>query len=385
LETSFQTEAVLEIAKHLIIVGAGFSHNAGLPLAGDFTSNLLDVESLKASGPSQKMAVFLNEFVSTTFGNDVEVAASDWPTLEDLFTLVDLAANTEHHLGPDYSASRLRVVRRALIVRAIRMLRQRYFDKRRSPDAAFRMLRRTFKLLDLEDVAILSMNWDTVVESEVESTQGIVSVDYGCDAIAAKFVAEDSVAIEKRKNRHAKLRLIKPHGSTNWLYCDACREVFWLPTSQHEAVAQTLFRQSDWAAVGVDEAPSTRSPLCPKCASRAPGTRFATFSYRKALDFPMHAASWKSAEHLLKEAETWTFIGYSMPPADFEFKHLLKRVEMSRRSKPTIGLVTGGGAASETVATYRKFFGDDFWRTTSGIDAEVLLKLLDLGLLKEPA
>ena len=71
----------------------------------------------------------------------------------------------------------------------------------------------------------------------------------------------------------------------------------------------------------------------------------------------MHAASWRAAEMLLWEARTWIFVGYSMPAADYEFKQMLKQVQLSRRTKPEILLITGGSAAADTAMTYRRFFG----------------------------
>jgi hypothetical protein len=44
----------------------------------------------------------------------------------------------------------------------------------------------------------------------------------------------------------------------------------------------------------------------------------------------MFERSWLSAERLLRQAKKWVFIGYSLPAADYEFKHLLKRVQLSR-------------------------------------------------------
>jgi hypothetical protein len=44
--------------------------------------------------------------------------------------------------------------------------------------------------------------------------------------------------------------------------------------------------------------------------------RIATFSFLKALDFPMFEKSWLSAERLLRQAKKWNLIGYSLPAAD---------------------------------------------------------------------
>ena len=107
---------------NLLILGAGFSWNAGLPLASEFTRELLRLDGRRATGPSARQVAFLKEFVSRVFGEGTSPGYDAWPELEDIFTSVDLSANTGHHLGPGYAASDLRVVRRAILVRTIRML-----------------------------------------------------------------------------------------------------------------------------------------------------------------------------------------------------------------------------------------------------------------------
>jgi len=42
---------------HLFIVGAGFSHYAGLPLTAEFTENLLDVARFHLGGTSALTAI----------------------------------------------------------------------------------------------------------------------------------------------------------------------------------------------------------------------------------------------------------------------------------------------------------------------------------------
>lgn len=116
---------------HLFIVGAGFSRYVGLPLTSDFTEKLLDVTNFNPKGPSALIVRFLREFVRNTFDHKPGAAPKYWPHLEDILTCVDLSANTGHHLEPDYAPSDLRTVRRALIVRIIRMLRQTYTKAQR--------------------------------------------------------------------------------------------------------------------------------------------------------------------------------------------------------------------------------------------------------------
>ncbi len=372
--------------KNLLFVGAGFSHNAGLPLASAFTSALLNTNRLRLDGPSKALVRFVSEFVDKTFAEGRSASPEDWPELEDVFTLVDLSANTGHHLG-SYSASDLRLVRRAMIVRMIRMLSQAYMRRQREPNAAWRLLEQLFQEFDETSTAVLSMNWDTVIESGLARTQGIDRIDYGCGASFVDFDSRGSVRGGTRPGRRI-VRLTKPHGSVNWLYCDSCRDVFWVSPSNVTKVADTLFRKHDWDAVkritGLKQAHTTRSPACPHCRVEALGTRFATFSFRKALDFPMHAASWRTAEEHMRDAIHWVFFGYSMPSADFEFKYLLKRVQLAERARPRITVITGGSGADETVKRFEGFFGevaDERFYFRNGLTIEVLDHLRLIGVM----
>lgn len=370
---------------NLLIVGAGFSLNAGLPLAGSFTNELLNLRGLRLDGPSVRQVRFIRSFVDQVFGEGVPRSAKQWPELEDIFTLVDLSANTGHHLGPNYSAAELRVVRRAIIVRMIRMLSQAYGRRQERPDTMWRTLERLFERFNAGNTAVLSMNWDTVFERGIARTQKIRRVDYGCHATAVAF---KSGRLVERRQSGDTLHILKPHGSVNWLYCDACRETFWVPPSDTEQVAQTLFRRQDWTAVlrgSKVKTPAVRSPECSHCGAVSLGTRFATFSYRKALDFPMHSASWRTAEQYLKGSADWVFIGYSMPAADFEFKHLLKRVQLTERERPDITVITGGEDAAATVARFTKFFGDVPGKRfffENGLDSAALTHLETIKVLR---
>jgi len=77
-------------------------------------------------GQAIGLSISLGQFVGDTFHPPRDLDPDLWPELEDLFTCVDLSANTGHHLGGEHSPAFLRTVRRALIARMIRMLRQSF-------------------------------------------------------------------------------------------------------------------------------------------------------------------------------------------------------------------------------------------------------------------
>lgn len=373
---------------NLLFVGAGFSANAGLPLASSFTSELLNTKRLNLDGPSNALVKFISGFVDKTFAEGRTAAPEDWPELEDVFTLIDLSANTGHNLGT-YSASELRLVRRALLVRMIRMLSQSYARKKRNPDTSWHRLERFFKAFDETTTSVLSMNWDTVIEAGLARAQNVESIEYGCDAKHATFSINGAISEHKQSGKRT-VHLTKPHGSVNWLYCDSCRDVFWFTPASCYKVAEVLFREHDWNEVkkntGLTQSYKSRRPRCPHCRVVALGTRFATFSYRKALDFPVHAASWRTGEMHMRYAANWIFFGYSMPSADFEFKYLLKRVQLAERIRPSITVITGGTGADETIKRFERFFGDvagERLYFRDGLTNEVLDHLRNIGVMRD--
>lgn len=340
---------------------------------------------------------FLKRFIHDAFNHNEGADARFWPELEDLFTCIDLAANSGHYLGPQYEPARLRTVRRALIARIIKMLRQHSKPKHRKEDA-WQQLQGFFRRVDVRNTAFISMNWDTVIEQILLVTQGISAVDYGCNARAAEF--KNSQVCLRDHLGSQEVQVLKIHGSVNWMYCDNCRELLWFPPEQSSKIATKiatlLFVESDWDLVrqrtGSDYRGRTIKVRCPSCGARALGTRLATFSYRKALEFPMFHETWLAAERLLREASAWIFIGYSLPGADYEFKYLLKRTQLARCKVPKLILITGGkpGQAEQTYHNYQRFFGRHLKKSgvnqscfMSGLDPHAIAYLREIGALKD--
>jgi hypothetical protein len=229
--------------KNLFIVGAGFSANAGLPLTSNFTRELLSIDNRKSSS-SALLVQFIRQFVNDTFNNGQDIEPANWPALEDVFTSVDLAANSGHHLGEKYSAGKLRTVRRALLVRTIRMLNSSYARSAAKPPPTWAALEDLLSRVDLDRTAFLSMNWDAVIERGLSRNQRVNKFDYGCDARAVTFGSNGLIARLSLPVRRATV--LKPHGSINWLYCDACSQLYYVPGQRVPTLAYQLLSDRDW-------------------------------------------------------------------------------------------------------------------------------------------
>jgi len=341
------------------------------------------------------MVEFLSNFIHDAFGHSFNASAKYWPELEDVFTCVDLSANSGHHLGNTFASADLRTVRRAMLCRIIRMLDQKYQSARKEKGPDWKKLDDFFWQIGSHDVGFISMNWDTVIERKLALTRNILLLDYCCDALPAsipdppdrnnfsttkaflKEVHKGQVVYvvppqAEQKEVGKKTPIVKIHGSANWLYCDNCRQLFWFHPDQSRRIADQVIRKDDLTRISTFLRKKGKSVektvadllLQPQvkclCSEKVDlGTRIATFSYRKALDFPMFQKSWSAAEKLLRSADTWVFIGYSLPAADYEFKYLLKRTQLSRKKQPEFIIVSGGNKVDvrRTYDNYHKFFG----------------------------
>ena len=366
----------------VFIVGAGFSTYAVMPLQSEFTKALLGGNA-EYDGRSAKAVNFIKAFVNQSFDHSMTAQAQFWPELEDIFTCLDMSANTGHNLGPSYKPSMLRTVRRALIYRIITTLRENYISARRKPNRNWKQLVRFFHGLDVAKSAFIATNWDTVVEDMWRSTHQVRWFDYGCDAVRISLGSGGATASEHRDPKDALATIIKIHGSVNWLYCENCRSVFWCPTKNTYTVARQLLSVAEWSQIDRGKSHDIDPLRCSKCDAPSLGTRLATFSYVKALDFPMFQKAWFSAERILSAAENWVFIGYSLPAADFEFKYLLKRVALAKPTPPNYVVISGGSASQKTYDNYQHFFGRTIKRSATfyekGLDSAAIQHVSDLA------
>jgi hypothetical protein len=342
--------------KTAYILGAGFSANAGLPLQAGFTELFLKASQF-TKGKSRNLMPHLGDFIRTTFGFKSGQNLSLYPELEDVFTTLDLSANTGHHLGRMYSPSELRKLRRMLLSRTIRMLHKAYLDGRDAPPQDRSKLLRFLKELSPGRHDFVSLNWDTVLEGCFEEIGRDFEPYYSAE-IHPVIVEGSEVKLTERQA--TRILLAKVHGSINWLYCDCCRRTFSVPVDQVPLLASQVLKSEEGEEL---YGPKMSDRLeCPFCAVDL-GVRLATFSFQKALRTATFESSWLLAEKTLRSSARWVFVGYSLPAADFEFKYLLKRVALSRKTKPEILVVTKIDRnipikKDKTVISYKRFFGE---------------------------
>ncbi len=331
----------------VMILGAGFSKAAGLPLQSELSNAL--IENQESNQLEQTITRAIGEYLDHCFGWDPR---SPPPSLEEMFTMLDLSANNGHNLGRPFQPKRLRALRRMMIYRVLTILRPP-----KAMQASLTTLLQHFVSTENPSCSFVVLNWDIVLETHLRSLTEM-GVDYGFRAHPWN---------PNPPTPHPLVKVAKVHGSGNWAYCDNCHMLFFdmarqLPVEIRAGLVKADFRLyeenlQDSTFDGEVGLPDV-DRCCRNCQC-AVGPHIATFSYAKSYRTHAFAATWQAAEWILSEAQRWIFIGYSLPEADFEFKHLLKVAELKTASmrRKQIDVVLKEDCEAET--SYSTFFGAD--------------------------
>jgi hypothetical protein len=226
-------------------------------------------------------------------------------------------------------------------------------------------------LLRGDSPSFVVTNWDIVLERGLQNRGAENRISYGFDCLAwankrARVPTADDIALSKL------------HGSSNWVYCENCSTIYYdldrkLALHQMIGLIKSDFRLFEEAftdqtfddALGIP--PSSRA--CSMCGNML-ATHIATFSFRKSYRTFAYPSIWHYAQTSLSTSPHWIFVGYSLPDADFEFKHLLKTSELSfqrrRHRAQSLKVTVVLKDDSEAEARYRAFFGNRIQSVVQG-------------------
>lgn len=329
-----------------IILGAGFSKNSGIPVQSELPKLLLECpgEDAFEDAVTQILAHFMEDIFGFTKNGE-------YPNLDDMFTCIDISTNSGHHLGLKYSPMHLRAVRRLLVYRVFTILNN-YFSFSQEVSDFIILLSKQFSKINF-----IVLNWDTVLEKYIRICMPDKVVDYCNDGLSWESV--------DNKQSINTIKLLKLHGSSNWLYCDNCRSLFYDNKETISSREKAGFQEVDFTLF--DEFSMVPQEMmkilyqgisCPVCRNSI-SSHIATFSYRKSFRVNSFSNIWRKAEEALANSDRWIFVGYSLPDADYEFKHLLKISQLklhhlnSEKVRADAVLLNSGS----TAVKYNKFFG----------------------------
>jgi hypothetical protein len=330
-----------------LFLGSGFSGALGLPTTETLSRKLL-------TNPEGSVDQPLEAFISARIRGFWQ-AVFGWqdgthpPTLEDHFTQIDMAANAGHNLGANYTPKKLRAIRRLTIHRIFSLLKSQGFQVERILEF-FKRVHEKF------EITIITTNWDWEAERCLELLH--IPHHDGVDVITETGTQPPGMGVP----------ILKLHGSTNRGYCDCCRMLVSFGEQLVEQVVnlKLLLEPDDFRLFGEEDladrlARSRRWRTCTGCGGSI-GMRVATFSYRKDMNPHAFHAIWGGAQTSLQLAGKWLFVGYSLPEADIEIRHLLKSAQLARPDSRKVSINVVLKEDCDAGERYERFFGitDDF-------------------------
>ncbi len=219
--------------KLVLVVGAGFSASAGVPLQSAILKDMLSFslpqqdrnrsQFLKAQTEVIKFinAVFLQRGEDRGQLLEDDELAVDSLTLEDVYTVVDNAVMNMEWL-PYYDWKRTAAVRTYLDACLFTYVNHR---QTAAPLEPYRALADRLLQSHDENWSTISLNWDTVWDRAVRQALDSRKVvpDYGA---GVEWFREGSYAEIEESLPRSNVKLLKLHGSFNWLTCPRCHSIF---------------------------------------------------------------------------------------------------------------------------------------------------------------
>lgn len=337
--------------KTVYILGAGFSRPANYPLQSEIIPSLKKLSLMDFASPDVTSEMDASnaamEFIETAFPG-----AS--PSLEDVFTLLDQAIHDEGFYSTNW---RNLYDTRDSLKKAIWSLYKNKSGSNTKSDfynylAANLIKDRVSVGQSADPFSVISLNWDTLLEDSlyscIEKAKGLrkIDIDYCCRTTPLSNRGPHTPSINQKSRGIYNIKLLKLHGSVNWLHCPNCGLLY---TSVGDSTASKYTLASKLE--------------CNNCATRRyKGNTsglpilehfFITPTFLKVFENVHLKMIWHNAYHELSEASEVVFVGYSFPEADYHLRALLKR---SLKPSVKISVVLKSGNADKKQR-YCNFFG----------------------------
>lgn len=301
--------------KEVFILGAGFSYPANLPLQKNLIGDISKNKNMSLLKEQEIFEKFLVNFLDLD-ENDEENRSKikdeidkviDQIDIEDIFTIFDRAYKNEEYFHK-YSWNELHHIRMSLIKLIIDLI-----DTRLSDFQSFKIIYENFIKYICENyksASIILLNWDTLLEKLIKEVCDDIKIDY-CFYTYSLDDEHHIPHINLKSKNEKNLKIIKPHGSINWLLCQNCQRMY-----VDDKEVKSIGKETE--------------KVCPNCQKYSElyvnlDNFIITPTIVKKFDNLHLKYIWNNALIEIQEAKKITFIGYSFPKADYEFLYLVKK------------------------------------------------------------
>ena len=346
------------MSKTVYIIGAGFSADAGAPLQRDLVGRVFSLDIADLPRPEalyfDECRIAFRQFLE----NDLCIAEDCFSsvTLENVYTPLDRCIIDNVALR-GRSGIELFALRQQISACLVFLIRH----SMRAPTDAEYVRRFAQHLLSVrsgariggDPLAVLSLNWDIALDNAlqraIDPAHGVI--DYCCYVNAYNTDAPVPPGLLARGLGMYNFKLLKLHGSMNWLQCRRCQRLFvafFEKIAAHEFLSKPrcnfCMRNHHHTHEHMGGAPLHSQLIMP--------------TFLKDLNNVQLKLIWQNAGIELSEADRVVFLGYSFPEADFELRQLLVRfVRQDAKIEVVLKQQPKDGCMSAEEARYRAFFG----------------------------
>jgi len=289
--------------------------------------------------------------------------------LEDIFTILDKAINKHQNIY-NLSDDKLAIKRRQLNLCIAYMFDAILYGV----DTTFYNLlskniiksRLAPSNIDMDNFSFINLNWDLLFDNALFRQTTLYNQDNTPKVALDYCFYTDTFRNNNTQNYphiilkaigKKNIKLLKPHGSFNWLVCKNCSKVFIDFSNDNKiAILEHIMYENN----------------CEKCGKAALISVIQTPTLIKDFDNVHLADILHNIQIELLEASKIVFIGYSLPLADFDFRYILKRcIRSLPEIKIEVVLLETDNKYEEILDRYKRFFGNQINITgNEGIGSE---------------
>lgn len=342
--------------KTVYVLGAGFSIEAGAPSQENIVSKIFEINEKDPSFFNVKKINQFIDFLNLTL--NIEKKYHNTIQLEDIFTPLDSCISNNISFR-NLNVEKLKETRQ-LVFELIGLTFQYLLNNTQKDyiDTFSKYIvqeakKRLYSKLDL--VSIISTNWDILLDNSINNIiinqEELGVVDYCC--YVSSYDKDDNKikpGLEILGMGGFNTKLLKLHGSLNWLQCPKCQRIY---IKFDQKIAMDPFR-------------NISAKRCRHCDENFENS-FAHIlqsnlimpTFLKDLSNPQYKIIWQNAGIELSEAKKIVFIGYSLPQADFEMRQLLARMVDSKTEIEVVDFKDeeNPDKFNKLCVNYEQFFG----------------------------
>jgi len=346
------------VGKTVYVIGAGFSKGLNAPLQSEIIKNIFELDINELSVEEKPLYLACKAKFTSFLENVLYIDASEFSsiTLEDIYTPIDrcIIDNVSFRTLNKPELQELRQNINALLIIVLRhKLRNLPADNYADKFAKYLVDIKRQKNEKSDPFAILSLNWDIIVDNalnnEIKSDEGVL--DYCC--FITPFTNGENIVpgLLARGKGKFNVKLLKMHGSMNWLQCQRCQRLF-ATFNEKIAIEEYITR-----------------PTCRLCKKNFENitthdggalltSQLIMPTFLKDFNNVQLKLIWQNAGIELSEATKIVFMGYSFPAADFEMRQLLARfVRHSAKIEVVLKEPSPIAISDSPESRYKSFFG----------------------------